>query len=115
MKFVKFTEINDWEGETWYFWLQLDNNESELKELESWLGTFDDNGQEYELDMTPVDEKEVDALVKHGGQGYMDYHNKVTGIFICPQPSEEVQKNDEGGNWLSDNFYKGDIERHFNA
>jgi len=115
MKFVKFTEHNDWEGEDWNFWLQLDGNEAALKDLQSWLGTFDDDGEQYELDMTPVDEKEVDMLVKHSGQGYMDYENKVTGTLEVPQVQYKDTEPDlvEGQDWLNDNFYKGDIKRHF--
>lgn len=116
MNFVKFTETNDNEGEQWNFWLQLDGNEEQLRELQSWLGTFDDDGESYELDMTPVPESEVDILVKHSDEGYFMYENKVEGKFTCPHPSEDVtggNTEDEGYDWLNDNFYKGDIERHF--
>ncbi len=111
MNFVKFTEHNDNEGEDWNFWLQLDGNESAISDLASWLGTFDDDGESYELDLTPVPESEVDILVKHTSSGYMDYENKVTGKFTCPQPTEEEQK--DGWGWLNDCFYKGDIARNF--
>lgn len=111
MNFVKFTENNDNEGESWNFWLQLDDNYPQLKELGAWLGTFDEDGEAFELDLTPVPEEEVDAMVKHGRSGYMAYENKVTGKFTCPQPTEEEQE--DGYNWLLDNFYKGDIERYF--
>lgn len=111
MDFVKFTEHNDNEGEDWNFWLQLDGNEDELNELYHWLNTFDDDGESYELDMTAVPESEVDILVKHTGQGYMDYENKVTGTFKCPIPTSIDE--DEGWEWLNDHFYKGDIARSF--
>lgn len=111
MNFVKFTEINDNEGEEWNFWLQLDGNEAQLKELQAWLGTFDDDGESYNLDMSPVPEVEVDILVKHTGGGYMYYENKVTGTFTCPVP--DTKEEDRGWEWLNDNFYKGDIQRHF--
>lgn len=111
MKFVKFTENNDWEGETWRFWLQLDGNESELKKLK---GFFDKNdvGEAYELDMTPVDEEEVDTLVKHSRQGYMNYDNKVTGTFTMPEYEDDGQE-DSAYEWANDHFYKGDVERCF--
>ncbi len=113
MKFVKYTETNDHEGESWNFWLQLDGNEAQLKELAAWLGTFDDDGESYDLDMsTVISEAEVDTLVKYGGQGYMDYNNKVTGTFVCPQPREFVD-DDEGWEWLNEEFYKGRIMTFF--
>lgn len=113
MKFVQFTEANDNEGEEWNFWLQLDGNEKQLKELESWLGTFDDDGEQYNLYMgTVIEENEVDVLVKHGGQGYMDYHNKVTGTFACPDfDGEETSK--PGYEQLDNELYKGAIINHF--
>jgi hypothetical protein len=114
LKFVKFTEHNDNEGESWNFWLQLDGNEAQLKQLQSWLGTFDDDGGSYELDMTPVDESEVDILVKHSDEGYMDYENKITGTFACPEPDSKAETDpDEAWEWLNDSFYKGDIARYF--
>lgn len=115
MKFVKFTEHNDHEGESWNFWLQLDGNEAQLKELQAWLGTFDNDGEQYEIDMTPVDEFEVDVLVKYSEEGYMDEQNKVVGTFKCPEVKYKDQEPDlvEGWDWLNDNFYKGDIARHF--
>jgi hypothetical protein len=111
MNFVKFTEINDYEGETWNFWLQLDGNEAELRELQTWLNTFDDDGEIYQLDMTPVPESEVDTLVKHTDSGYMDTHNKIMGKFTCPQPS--AAEEEDGYLWLNDRFYKGDIAGYF--
>lgn len=110
MNFVKFTENNDHEGESWNFLLQLDGNETQLKELQAWLGTFDDDGEAYEIDMTPVPESEVDILVKHSDSGYMSYQNKITGKFTCPTPSEA---DEDGYEWLREKFYKGDIARHF--
>lgn len=111
MKFVKLTENNDNEGESWNFWLQLDGNEDGLKELQTWLNTFDDNGEEYELNLTPVDESEVDTLVKHSGSGYMNYENKVVGTFKLPAITDKSEEN--GYEWLNDNFYKGGIRNCF--
>ncbi len=112
MKFVKFTEHNDHEGESWNFWLQEDGNGFELKKLKTFLSENDLEDEGYELDMTPVDESEVDILVKHTDQGYMDYHNKVTGNFVMPQYEDDGEE-DSAYEFASDNFYKGDIERHF--
>lgn len=115
MNFVKFTEHNDNEGEDWNFWLQLDHNKADLETLQEFLEQFDPDGESYELDMTPVTESEVDVLVKHTRQGYMDYENKVTGTMILPDIDLEVvaMNDDAGYDWLNDNFYKGDIERWF--
>ena len=115
MNFVKFTEHNENEGEDWNFWLQLDGNEADLETLKEFLNQFDENGDYYELDMTPVPESEVDILVKHSDQGYMNYENKVTGVLILPEIDlDKVAVDDDAGyEWLSDNFYKGSIARSF--
>ena len=112
MKFVKFTEHNEWEGESWNFWLQLDGNEKELKELQAWLGTFDDDGEVYELDMTPVEEDKVDFVVQNvDGTDYLHENTKVTGVFTCPSFTDDSDK--EGWEQLNDHFYKGEIASHF--
>lgn len=111
MKFAKFTENNDHEGETWHFWLQLGGqNTREFKRLEALLDELDPNGEQYSLDMTPVDESEVDILVKHSEQGYMLQHNKVTGNFVCPTI---IIDSDDAIEELDQELYKGGIERHF--
>jgi hypothetical protein len=75
--YAKLTEDNDWEGETWYFWIPIEGNELTLKQLEGCL-TEDD---QYEVDMTPVPELEVDILVKHSDVGYLHTHNKLAGTL----------------------------------
>jgi hypothetical protein len=114
-EFVKFTEHNDWEGETWNFWLQLDENEADLETLAEFLEQFDPDGETFELDMTPVPEREVDIVVKHTDQGYMDYHNKVEGTLTLPEIDLDAVATDDdlGYEWLQDNFSKGDIAGHF--
>lgn len=106
MNFVKFTEYNDHEGETWNFWLQLDGNEVELSKLQSCLISSDN----YQLSAVPVDESEVDILVKHTDSGYMYYDNKVTGQFTCPEPNLDELVDYE---WLDNHFYKGHIMEYF--
>lgn len=118
MKFVKFNEYNDNEGERWNFWLQLEGNEDELSKLSHILSTIEGGGEVwYTLDMSdPLDESEVDILVKHGGSGYMNNNNKVKGKFTCPELDVDAfvdEIPDSAWEFLDDNFYKGDIERHF--
>ena len=118
MKFIKFTEGNDHEGETWNFWLQYDGNEKELDKLGHIIETLEDNDISYSLNNTLIDESEVDILVKHTRDGYMDYENKITGIFTCPEIDVDSHKDeitDEIFESLDDNFYKGTIGRHFHA
>ena len=118
MKFVRLTENNDHEGESWNFWLQLDGNEVELQELKKFLSEngFEDEFQ-YELDLTEVDESEVDILVKHSKSGYMSYENKVVGKFkMFPIERKEYYDSDDWKWELgNDTLYKGGIESLFHA
>lgn len=118
-EFVKFEEHNDHEGESWVFWLQYDGNEKELDKLKKFLSDYNiEDNPGYELDLTPVPEKEVDIVVKHTSQGYMDYHNKVEGTFTMPEFEldegyDEDEAEEEAWEFANDTFYKGDIARHF--
>lgn len=111
MKFVKFEEYNDWEGETWRFWLQLDGNEESLKKLVPLVKEADahSGGNEYRLDLNEIlDEREVDTLVKYTQSGYMDNDNKVVGTLKL---TDDMVKRSEGDN--DDPFYKGGVRGYF--
>lgn len=119
-EFVKLTEKNDHEGESWNFWLQLDGNEKALERLKKIIDLAIDAGfaEEYSIDMTPVSEKEVDIVVKHTGQGYMDYNNKVTGTLTLPDFDDalfnyEDEIDDEVFKWQNDHLYKGGVRELF--
>jgi hypothetical protein len=101
--FLRFTEENDWEGETWDFYLQIDGNETELDRLHALVySQFEENGwSSFEFGDEILSEEEVDTLVKWGDSGYLPYHNKVTGKFRCPSGDPEQL------------FYKGEIEGYF--
>lgn len=82
MKFRTLRERNEWEGEIWKFYIQVEGNEDALISLaklaEKWYG--------FELSdpALDLDESEVDILVKNTGSGYMDFHNKLTGKLTVP-------------------------------
>lgn len=106
MRFVRFVEENEWEGETWTFWLQLDGNEDELVRLHELLSDQD----VYTLDMNDVEaEESVDRICSRAQCGYYYSDSKVTGRFLCPELPSALTPN--GG--LDDLFYKGRIEDHF--
>lgn len=115
MKFVPFTEENDWEGETWRFWLQLTGNETEIEKLANLLikqSTGEDGEQQeigYSLDLSDVlEESQVQLLVDHAaGTSYLTSENKVTGTFTCPDEPDETADPDD------DPFYKGRITELF--
>lgn len=107
MQFIKFTERNEWEGETWRFYLQVDGNEEEITKLRRLLASYKVKpALSYTLDDGLLDEATVDALVDNGDDdGYMRAHNKVTGRFACPDDLGE----------RANELYKGSIEEFFTA
>jgi len=118
LKFVPFTEENDWEGETWRFWLQLTGNEAEIEKLGNLLikqATGEDGEKReipYSIDLSDeLTEAEVDLLVDHAhGTSYMSSETKVTGTFTCPEGPDVHADQDDGDD---DPFYKGGITELF--
>lgn len=98
-KFVRFCEVNDHEGEEWYFWLQLDGNEDELYGLEQLLTIEHPEGDLYSLHLGDEEPEEtVDKLVEYAARGYYESHNKVTGRFVCPAYlGEDAERLYKGG------------------
>lgn len=103
-QFVKFTEVNDWEGETWHFWLPVEGNEVQLVRL---AVVTRDEECEYSLDMkNPLNEAAVDILVANADDtDYMAEHTKVAGILRLPEELDEHLGE----------FYKGGIVQLFTA
>jgi len=102
MKFVSFIEHNDYEGESWRFWLQLDENEAALNKLQEAI-----KEQEYSLDLSKtLSETEVDVLVDNSRSGYMAFEHKVKGKFSMPENYSERDYDDKP-------FYKGGIKDFF--
>lgn len=103
-RFMRYTEYNDHEGETWTFWLQVDGNEDALGWLNQFLETInaDDMDPAYQVFADQViPEEHVDVLTTWGGEGYMALHNKVTGKLDIP------------ADFAPDDLYKGRIEGLF--
>src|SRR5690606_10442737 len=110
MRFVPFREVNDFEGETWTFWLQLDGNEEELRKLFALLERESDRaGVDIPYTLVLDDwetEEDVDVLVGFAEdtlEGYAPAHQKVTGRFTCPDSIGEY----------GDDLYKGRIVEFF--
>lgn len=102
--YVKFEENNQWEGETWYTWLQLEGNEKELQKLQAALRTEDQ--ETYILDLKrKITESEFNKLRKSCGTAYMDEHGMALGTFKMPK----VKNFEE----LHRKLYKGGIYDFF--
>jgi len=100
MNIYRFTEYNDWEGESWHFYMYI---EEELKvKLDELLRNLD-LSETYELSTETYEKDEVDVLVKHTECGYLDFHN-WSGTFTSFPEESDFEDDDP--------FYKGGIERY---
>lgn len=103
MNYVTLVEHNDWEGESWTFYVQLDGNEEALMALAAAIVKHEMQ-EEYELDLTPVSECMVSYWTRRSSSdGYMASCNKVDGTL---DPSTLVNLSYEELNQL---LYKGGI------
>jgi hypothetical protein len=120
MRFVKLTEENEWEGETWRFWLQVDGNEDELVRLRGALDAvaqiYDggEPGSPFTLDVlsNAKDESYVDVLIEQADEdddGYMAADHKVTGTLTVPDWPAPA----DFGSKIEQDLYKGGITKLF--
>lgn len=106
MNFVKFTECNEWEGETWNFYIPYDNNAKELTELAFLFQKFEKDFPEdfnpYTLEINNlISEFDVDDLCKQkSNTTYLNEHNKLIGKLNLADMTN-----------IDDDLYKGGIER----
>ena len=108
VRFIRFHEYCDWEGESWDFWLQLNGNEEEIQKLRALIEQAQEaSGIVYDWPYTLTEDTEneavVDNLVKYSEEGYMLTHNKVIGALTCPEDLGEH----------ADKLYKGGIRDFF--
>lgn len=116
--FIQLIEQNGYEGETWNFWLQVDDNEAEIEELikifDKYNEYYDEDGDIYfELKKEKVKESFVDNLLKlKDSNGYIPLYNKINGKLDIEKIKDDMSKQEEDYNKL-DIFYKGGIEKYF--
>ena len=102
MDYVKWTEINDWEGETWNFYIPFWGNTSAVYLLITMLPEY----SSYKLCPNLIPEDEVDILIKHVGEnGYMPEHNKMKGII------DRTKFENLDADHFESLFYKGGLDK----
>ncbi len=103
MSYFKFTEYNDWEGESWNFYIPIEGNTIPVEDLKTFIKNFSFEDM-YKIDDKPYTEEEVKILCDNTESGYMDFHNRLSGKLILPELKVE------DCNIVDDPFYKGGIE-----
>lgn len=97
-KCYRFTEYNDWEGETWNCY--IDMTEEEYSELSSLIS----NNSSYKLSEQEYDADTVNTLVNNATSGYYD-SDEYLGEFTSSLPTSTI--------WdYEDPFYKGRIREY---
>lgn len=113
LKFVRLKENNEWEGETWFFWLQRNGNDEALANLAALLDSHPLLSETFTLTLDrEKSEVEVDELVKQAVKdydedgGYTYHDHKITGTFVWPAEEKSVE------DWAQD-LNKGSIKDFF--
>lgn len=105
-QYARFIERNEWEGETWSFWIPLDGNKEALLMLAQIIALSEEWDEKYEVHSDPVPESDVDVLVKYvDDTGYMAARNKLSGKLVLPDDLSAMLADEDG----KDPFYKGGI------
>ncbi len=102
--YVRLIEHNDWEGETWNFYVPVLGNEDQLNKIDNGIFKYQ-HGETYKLDRSRLTEEEVDERVSMGGGGYMARHNKYKGIIDEEILDVALQDKDSFFSYL----YKGGL------
>ena len=108
IEYVRFTECNEWEGETWHFYIPLISDLipklEQIKTILALPGFKEMCGDEFRLRADPISEKKVMAVVNEQSDDcdYMHKHNLVKDIKL----PDTIDMTDMEA--LHDIFYKGD-------
>ena len=101
-EFFKLTEHNEWEGETWHFFIPVKDNIGAWFTLRDKYSEFDGENR-YVFDPKTYPENEIDILVKHSDSGYMNVYNKIVGV-LDKKKIDDINFSDD-----NDDLYKGGI------
>jgi len=98
-QFFKLTERNEWENETWHFYIPINGNEKARDLIVKYIEESLEPDLEIDEELLP--ESTVDILVQYSDSGYLSYHNKVDGFLDLEVVKEELA--------LEAPFYKGGV------
>jgi len=92
LEFFKFTEMNEWEGETWNFYVPLTKEqEARVREL---IAPGDEHESPYSLSTEPVTEEEVDDLMATRGTTIVVAEHNKCGPLDTDLPPTLHSEND---------------------
>lgn len=86
--YAEFVEENEWEGETWHFYIPLAGNGQALTQLAELIK----GKEEYALNDARLSETEVRIRVANTDSGYMDTHTRLYGLLAAPDDVDKLYK-----------------------
>lgn len=106
--YVKFTEINDWEAETWHFFIPYEGNEKAIERLALLIRNDKNYKIHKQKDSIMWTEKEVDTAIKEMGDNttYMSAYNKLKGKLNIKVLIEDYKRDPDN------TLYKGRIKEY---
>ena len=99
--YISITENNDWEAESWTFWIPKDD-----PAIQSIKDYIEENKLHYtymidetpvNIDGTPINENEVDIICAHAKEGYMYADNKVAWVNWPEEIDDDYDPLYKGG------------------
>lgn len=123
-RYAKLTEVNEWEGETWHYFIPVEGNEEALDRLkvlvDSWSrpegadendGEPGDDGADLSLDENSYPAYDVRVLTQHGDGNcsYQEQYAQLSGRLVFA--AEDDPGSVEGLTLSSgEDLYKGAIK-----
>ena len=100
-KYIKWTEHNDHEGESWSWFIPLEGNEADYEKAKNLLSTAPEYAQDcYEISIVERDLQSLKNEISEADGGYMADKQWADGFGELPDSID----------WESDDpFYKGQI------
>lgn len=96
MKYMMFTENNEWEGETWNFFIPIEGNEAVIEKIRKLIR----GNSAYELGEPVWTQSEVEKLLRKPSRtDYINEFNLVSAVNDLPDTIDWERDNDP--------FYKG--------
>jgi hypothetical protein len=110
IKYYCFEEMNDWEGETWHFYIPVKGNEEAVvllrENIEKVCKALDIEECSFIIHKETYAKKEIDIASKFDECTYMGGHNILKGrLEVPPFPDSVNERIDD----YFDPFYKGGI------
>lgn len=115
-QYFRFTEDNEWEGETWHFYIPVKGNEEAVASIRASIERINEYNAankgceiQYSFSAKLYTRNQIDALIDCDDDecSYMAAHNRLCGYLKAPKLAV-ILNEDSISEWTK-HFYKGGI------